>query len=207
MKATTKRRILLPAVLLIVAAAAVVACNMAVTSNARGRVYSCVDSVPMRQVGLLLGTSPRSSLTGREGRFYAPRINAAVALYKAGKVRSLLISGSDSSAFGINEVQSMRQSLLARGVPDSVIALDGKGYRTMASVLRATQVYGLSDYVVISQRFHNERAIYQADHIRGLKAGRVIGFNAADPDGLLAARIYVREWFARVKLMLEVWRQ
>ena len=208
MKATVKMRILWPTVTLVIAAAAAVAaCNVAVTRNASGRVYSCVDSVPMRQVGLLLGTSPRSRLTGREGRFYAPRINAAVSLYRAGKVKRLLISGSDSSAFGINEVQSMRRSLLARGVPDSVITLDGKGYRTIASVRRATQVYGLSNYVVISQRFHNERAIYQADHISRLNAGRVIGFNAVDPKGVLAARIYVREWFARVKLMWEVWLQ
>ncbi len=207
MRSTVKKRILWSSASLavILLATVVVTCNVAVSRNACGRVFSNIDSIPPHQVGLLLGTSPRSSLTGRVGSFYAPRIDAAVSLYKSGKVGRLLISGSDSSAFGINEVQSMRRSLLSRGIPDSVIILDGKGYRTIASVRRATQVYGLTDYVVISQRFHNERAIYQADHLRDLHAGRVIGFNAADPSGLLPARIYVREWFARIKLMMDVW--
>ncbi len=188
----------------IVIAAIVAACNMAVAINADGRTTADINQVPTRDVALVLGAPPKSIHTGGGNPYFTARIHAAATLYKAGKVRKLLLSGSDDSAFGLNEVTCMRDSLLLLGVPDSVMILDGKGYRTLASVRRATEVYGFKSYTVVSQKFHNERAIYQADH-SGLGVSGITGFNAPDVTGPLNTRITMREWLARVKLMADIY--
>lgn len=188
----------------IVITAAVSACNMAVKINAYGRTTADISQVPTRDVALVLGTPPRSIHTGVGNPYFTARINAAARLYRAGKVRKLLLSGSDHSAFGLNEVTCMRDSLRQLGVPDSVMILDGKGYRTLASVHRATEVYGFKSYTVVSQKFHNERAIFQADH-SGLGVSGITGFNASDVTGLRGTRIAIREWLARVRLMADIY--
>lgn len=131
-------------------------------------------------------------------------MDAAAALYKAGKIKSILISGDESSLDGANEVEVMRDSLMARGIPKEAFLLDGKGCRTLDSVVRATKVYHLSSYIVISQRFHNERAIYLAEHL-DLNVHDLIGFYARDVHSHLALLTYLREYFARVKEVTEYW--
>lgn len=116
-------------------------CNYLVCSNAEGRLYTDVDSVPQSEIGLLLGTTPQTRIGRRPNQFFKYRIDAAEALYKAGKIKSILISGDENSLDGINEVECMRDSLVARGVPESAIVLDGKGFRTLDAVVRATNVY------------------------------------------------------------------
>lgn len=93
----------------------------------------------------------------------------AIYLYKAGKIKSILISGDENSLDGINEVECMKDSLVARGIPKNAFILDGKGFRTLDAVVRATNVYDAHSYVVISQKFHCERAIYLAEHLGLLK--------------------------------------
>ena len=105
---------------------------------------------------------------------------------------------------GINEPECMRGSLIARGVPSEAIMLDVKGFRTILSVIRANQVYGLKSFTIISQRFHNERALYQAEHL-GLDVKDLQAFNARSPFSEMAVMIYVREYFARVKMFWDLW--
>ncbi len=204
MRKTKKKIIRWGTTAVIIIAATVAACNMAVKINADGRTTADLSQVPTRDVALVLGTPPKSIRTGGGNPYFTARIDAAARLYKAGKARKLLLSGSDHSAFGLNEVTCMRDSLRQLGVPDSVMILDGKGYRTLASVRRATEVYGFKSYTVVSQKFHNERAIYQADH-SGLGVSGITGFNASDVTGLRGTRIAVREWLARVKLMADIY--
>ena len=80
---------------------------------------------------------------------------------------------------------------------------DGKGFRTICSVINANKVYGLKSFTIISQKFHNERAIYLAEHL-GLDVENIQAFNAKDPQSKRALLTYVREYFARVKMFLDI---
>ena len=178
-------------------------CSHLICSNAEGKLYTEVDSIPQSEVGLLLGTTPQTRLGRRSNQFFKFRIDAAEALYKAGKVKSILISGDENSLDGINEVECMRDSLVARGVPESAIILDGKGFRTLDAVVRATNVYDKHNYIIISQKFHNERALYLAEHL-GLDVENLSGFNAVDATSNMAIMTYIREYFARVKVFVDI---
>ena len=159
--------------------------------------------MPQYKYGLLLGTTPKTRIGRRTNQFFKHRIDAAVSLYDAGKICKILISGDENSLDGMNEVECMRDSLVARGLPIEDIILDGKGFRTLDAVVRATKVYGLNSYVVISQKFHNERAIFLAEH-KGLNVLNLSGFNAADAKSKMAMMTYIREYFARVKVFVDI---
>ena len=90
---------------------------------------------------------------------------------------------------------------MARGVPDSIMTLDGKGFRTINSIERAKNDFGIDSLIVISQEFHNKRAIFQAQHY-GIEA---IGFNADDsPFRYWRIKNHLREYLARVKVVFEM---
>ena len=179
-------------------------CNQIVVNNAKGKVFSDIDSIRYNKVGLLLGTTPQARLTRITNYFFIYRIDATERLYKAGKIEKILISGDENSLDGINEPECMRDSLVARGVPDSVIVLDGKGYRTINSLINANKVYGLKSFTIISQEFHNERAIYQAEHL-GLDVENIQAYNAEMPKARRAFITSIREYFARVKMFLDLY--
>ncbi len=178
-------------------------CNQVVVSNAKGKVFSELDSITPTEYGLLLGTTPKTRIGRKSNQFFNFRIDAAEQLFKNGKIRRILISGDDNSLDGVNEVMCMRDSLVARGVSAKDIVLDGKGFRTLDAVVRAVKVYDIHGFVVISQRFHNERAIYLAEHL-GLDVHSIYGYNAADATSNLSILTYIREYFARVKVFLDL---
>lgn len=180
-------------------------CDWLVTDNAEGKAFSEIGSVKFNKVGLLLGTTPQARLTKVTNYFFIYRIDAAEQLYKTGKIEKILISGDEDSMDGINEPECMRDSLVARGVPSSDIILDGKGYRTINSVVNANKVFGLKSFTIISQKFHNERAIYQAEHL-GLDLENVQAFNAEMPRTRRAYLTTVREYFARVKMFIDLFK-
>ena len=181
-------------------------CNQIICNAAEGKLYSDVNDVPQStEVGLLLGSPPQTRIGRMRNFFFKYRIDAAAELYKAGKVHTILISGDEHSLDGVNEVVAMRDSLMAKGVPQCAMVLDGKGFRTLDSVVRATKVYGVKRYIVISQKFHNERAIYLAKHLGlDVDADELIGYNAKDSHTNLAITTYIREYFARVKVFLDL---
>ena len=178
-------------------------CNQIVDNNAKGKVFSDIASITHNEVGLLLGTTPQARVTRVTNYFFIYRIDAAEHLYKAGKIKKILISGDENSLDGMNEPECMRDSLVARGVPADDILLDGKGYRTINSVINASKVYGLKDFTIISQKFHNERAIYQAEHL-GLDVDNIQAFNAKKPNSKRALITYAREYLARVKMFWDL---
>ena len=178
-------------------------CNQLVKNNAQGKVIDEIDSIRFESVGLLLGTTPQTRIGGRKNMFFKYRIDAAEELYKAGKIKKILISGDENSLDGVNEVESMRDSLMARGVPKDAIYLDGKGFRTICSIINANKLYDIHSYIIISQRFHNERALYLAEHL-GLQVQCLQAYNAKDPQSTMALMTYIREYFARVKMFLDL---
>ena len=178
-------------------------CNQIVVNNARGKAFSDIDSIKYNKVGLLLGTTPQARIGRITNYFFIYRIDAAEELYKAGKIEQILISGDENSLDGINEPECMRDSLVARGIPSNAIFLDGKGYRTINSVINANKVYGLKSFTIISQEFHNERALYQAEHL-GLDMENIQGYNAKMPKSRRAFLTTIREYFARVKMFIDL---
>lgn len=178
-------------------------CNQIVVNNAEGKVFSDIDSIKYNKVGLLLGTTPQARITKVKNYFFIYRLDAAEQLYRAGKIEQILISGDEHSLDGINETECMRDSLVARGVPANVIILDGKGYRTINSIVNANKVYGLKSFTIISQEFHNERAIYQAEHL-GLDVENIQAYNAKMPKSRRAFLTTIREYFARVKMFMDL---
>ncbi len=174
-------------------------CNHIIDKAAKGKTYSDISVIPHRTTALLLGTNPKSR-SGNPNSFYVHRIDAAVALYKAGKYDRLIVSGAADKE-GYNEPLAMRADLIERGLPDSVMVLDEEGDRTIYSMKRAKETFGADSCLIISQEFHNKRAIFQAQHL-GLDA---IGFNAADSPYLYwRVKIHLREYLARVKAVIEV---
>ncbi len=183
--------------------ALILICNQIVVNNADGKVFSDIDSIKYNKLGLLLGTTPQARFDRITNYFFIYRIDAAEQLYKAGKIEKILISGDEHSLDGVNEPECMRDSLVARGVPANAIILDGKGYRTICSVINANKVYGLKSFTVISQKFHNERAIYQAEHL-GLDVENIQAYNAKAPKSRRAYLTTIREYFARVKMFMDL---
>ena len=178
-------------------------CNFIVVNNAKGKAFSKLDSIKYNKVGLLLGTTPQARLTKVTNYFFIYRIDAAEQLYNAGKIEKILISGDENSLDGVNEPECMRDSLVARGVPVGAIIMDGKGYRTICSVVNANKVFGLKSFTIISQEFHNERAIYQAEHL-GLDIENIQAYNAQMPKSRRAYLTSIREYFARVKMFIDL---
>lgn len=202
MKKTLKRSLWVIMAIMVAGLAVVAGCELAVYSASKGRVYSDVDEIPHREVGLLLGTNPKGR-RGGANMFYNYRIDAAVELYEAGKVDRILISGAKKGS-DYDEPQAMREALVVRGVPDSILILDGQGFHTIESIVRAKEVYEVDSLTVISQEFHNRRSLYMAKH-NGLDA---IAFNAANTTVLRWRVImFLRERASRVKAVLFCRRQ
>lgn len=169
-----------------------------IAAVARPYCYDSVGALPANKVGLLLGTG-KYTKRGNENQHYLYRIDAAEAAFKAGKVQYILASG-DNSRRTYDEPSQMKADLVARGIPAERIVLDYAGFRTLDSVVRAKQIFGLSQMTIISQRFHNERAIYLARH-QGIEA---IGFDAADATAYNGFKTKMREKLARVAAFLDI---
>ena len=190
-------------IILFVCIVVMLICNQIVVNNAEGKVFSDIDSIKYNKVELLLGTTPQARIGRITNAFFTYRIDAAEQLYKARKIEKILVSGDENSLDGVNETKCMRDSLVARGILAKDIILDGKGYRTINSIVNANKVFGLKSFTIISQEFHNERAIYQAEHL-GLDVENIQAYNAKDPKSRRAYLTTIREYFARVKMFMDL---
>ncbi len=172
--------------------------NYTINRAAEGKTFSTIETVPKNRVGLVLGTSKRRS-NGQPNPYYTYRIDATIALFKAGKIDFVLVSGDNGTIY-YNEPTTIKKDLVQGGIPENRIFLDYAGFRTLDSMVRAKEVFGLDQVTVISQKFHNERAIYLAEK-KGLQA---IGFNATDVAGQPGLKVKLREYFARVKVFIDL---
>lgn len=172
-------------------------CDHVIDSYSSPRLFNDVLTIPFNKTALLPGTSKFLS-NGTTNPYYESRIVACLQLYHAGKIQYIIASGDNGTA-NYNEPEIMRADLISGGVDSSHIYLDYAGFRTFDSVVRAKEIFGQSNLTVISQPFHNERAIYIA-HQEGLSA---IGYNATDLEGILGLKVQVREKLARFKVFLD----
>lgn len=172
--------------------------NYAIQQTAQDKTFAYTSQIKKNRVGLLLGTA-KYYKGGGLNLYFKYRMEAAVALYKSDKIDYILVSGDNGSQF-YNEPMTIKKELMKRGIPEDVIYLDYAGFRTLDSVIRAKEVFGQDEVTVISQQFHNERAIYLAEK-HGLRA---IGFNAKDVEGSGGNTVKFREYFARTKAFLDI---
>ncbi|WNJ16214.1 ElyC/SanA/YdcF family protein [Pontibacter sp. G13] len=155
-------------------------------------LYSTVEEIPARPVGLVLGANPHT-ISGRDNPYFTKRINAAANLYKSGKVKHLIVSG-DNHSHSYNEPEAMMEALTTSGVPRSAITLDYAGFRTFDSIVRCKEVFSQNRITIISQPFHNERALLIALH----EDMDAIAFNAQSVSGSVGRKTLLREYLARL---------
>lgn len=173
-------------------------CDNIIENAAKDRTYWNLKEVPKNKVGLVLGTSNRL-VGGGSNPYYTNRIKATLELYKAGKIDYVLVSGDNSTLY-YNEPTVFKRDLVQGGIPSEKIYLDYAGFRTLDSMFRAKYIFGLDSVTIISQKFHNERAIYLAEQ-KGLYA---IGYNAEDLSIKQGLKVRIREYFARVKVFIDL---
>lgn len=173
--------------------------NYYIISGTSDYIYHSVDSVPRNRVGLVLGTS-RYLRSGGSNPYFRYRIDAAVQLYDADKIEYILVSG-DNSLKSYNEPKLMREALEERGVPADRIFADYAGFRTLDSVVRSKEVFGQKKLTIITQEFHGRRAVFIGRH-KGIEA---VAFAAGSVSTEYGFKVLVREVFARVKAVLDIY--
>jgi len=174
--------------------------NLIIIRSTQSSIYSTVESLPSdNKIALLLGTS-RYTSRGNTNLYFKYRIAAAAYLYHSGKVKHILVSG-DNSLKSYNEPKEMQDALIKKGVPEHAITLDFAGFRTLDSVVRCKEVFDQNKFIIVSQRFHLERALFIADKYE-IEA---IGFEAKNPPEKYSKKTKFREFFAKTKAVIDLY--
>ena len=173
-------------------------CDAVVSARARGLLHKNIAEVTPAPVALLLGTS--RTYAGHPNPYYVARIEAASELFKSGKVAGILVSGDNRRA-NYNEPEMMKADLVKAGVPVDCITRDYAGFRTLDSIVRAKRVFQQDRIIIVTQRFHAERALFIAREY-GMHAE---AYAAADPAWNWRIRVRLREVLARFAACVDVW--
>jgi SanA protein len=192
-----KIEVMLIASVILLMGITVIVCDNIIDTATDDLIFSKTENLPYNRAGLVLGTS-KYLKSGQENMYFTHRIDAAVSLYQAGKIDVFVISG-DNSKETYNEPLDMKNELIRKNIPENRIYLDYAGFRTYDSVIRMNKIFGQKSFTVISQEFHNRRAIYIANRT-GLYA---IGYNAKDVLAYTGLKTKIREKFARVKVFID----
>lgn len=197
-KKTFKRIFLIVFITFLFIVSIVLFANWKIPHSTEAYIYDNVDSIPSQRAALVLGAA--KNIGNVANPYFVYRIQAAKELYEAGKVEAFVVSG-DNSREDYNEAEDMRQALIEAGVPDSIIHPDYAGLRTLDSVVRMSEIFGQRSFIIVSQKFHNERAVFLAQYY-GLEA---YGYNAKDLSlNRSSYRTKIREVFARVKVFVDI---
>jgi SanA protein len=172
--------------------------NKIIKTRTKEFLIKDLNEIKSFNAGLLLGTS-KTLKSGKRNDYFFNRIKATVTLYKNEKIKYIIVSG-DNSHENYNEPQDMKEELIKQGIPDSVVFLDYAGFRTFDSVIRAKEIFGQDSIIIISQQFHNERAIYIARK-NNISAW---GYNAKDINNYKGFKTKIREYFARDKVFIDL---
>ncbi len=157
-------------------------------------MYTSLDSVPHAKAALILGASVQRGLPSP---ILANRANAAIVLYKAGKVEKILVTGDDGQ-YDYDEVTPVRKYLVDAGIAEEDIFLDHAGFDTYSSMYRARDIFGVESMIVVTQDFHMPRSLFLARRL-GITA---YGYLAPHEGGY--ARTYLREIPASLKAYLDL---
>lgn len=200
LKASTRRRLRRGLIwVAALAAGLMLLINNWVVNNSEAYVYSNWSLLPDNEVGLVLGCSPYAR-NGRPNPQFYGRIEAAVQLYQLGKIKKIIVSGANPDST-YNEPRQMWRELTKAGIPSQAITMDFAGVRTFDSISRAKAVFNLDQVTVITQEYHAYRAVFIAKKL-GI---RVVGYSATSDSIGVFSRTYLREVFARVKAVLDLY--
>ncbi|MDQ8198325.1 ElyC/SanA/YdcF family protein [Pelagicoccus enzymogenes] len=194
-----KKFALLSSGLLLAGIASTLVARAMIERKAHGHVYNELAKLPFCETAVVLGCSSTLS-DGRANAFFQNRIKKAAELYHSSRVRKLIVSG-DNSRTHYNEPADMKDALIKNGVPEADIVCDYAGFSTLDSMVRAREVFGQTQFIVVSQEFHNKRAVYIA-RSKGFEA---YGLNAADVSVAHSTKTLLREELARIKSVIDVW--
>lgn len=195
---TLKKMIKYTLSVIVLTAIIITLANYTIQKNAKNKVFSDANLIQKNKVGLVLGTS-KYLRNGTVNLYFKYRINATIELFNNNKIEYILISG-DNSSEGYDEPTDFKEELISNGVPENRIFLDYAGFRTLDSVVRAKLVFGLDSFTLISQEFHNERALYLATK-NGINA---VAYNAKDVSNRYGIKVKIREYFARTKVFIDI---
>lgn len=173
--------------------------NIWVVRSTRNSVLSAYDRLPDHRVGLVLGTSHKTT-SGLPNQFFEKRMDTAAELYKIGKIDHFIVSGDNRSKF-YNEPFEMRKALMSRGIPSSAITLDFAGLRTLDSVVRSKEIFGQDKIIIITQPFHSYRALFISTYYN-MDAVAVV---ASEPELDISFKVRIREYFARTMAVLDLY--
>ncbi|WP_394330178.1 SanA/YdcF family protein [Kaistella palustris] len=167
--------------------------NIWVFALTNGRTFTKISKIPPRETALVLGTSPKMR-SGISNPYFTSRMDATALLYHHGKIKKIIVSGEKSR--GYDEPSAMKKYLVYQeGVPENIITEDPKGFKTQASISNCKKIYKANDVIIVSQGFHNLRALFYARN-NNINA---LGFDAQD---VLSNQSYYRnqsrEFLARV---------
>lgn len=179
----------------------ILCCNWIIEGTTKPYVYSDINQIPTTMVGLVLGTSEYVA-TGKINYYFKYRIDAAAKLYHSGKIRFIIVSGDNGTRY-YNEPRAMINALVKKGVPRSKIFPDYAGFRTLDSVIRCREIFSQNRFIIISQEFHNERAVFLARYNKM----EAYAYNAKQAKNSFWLKSNGREILARVKVFIDILTQ
>ncbi len=167
--------------------------NLAVCLSVKDRMYGAEDGVPGGEYDciIVLGCAVWGDTPGI---LLSDRLDAAISLYKAGVAPKLLMSG-DHGREDYDEVSAMRAYAMEQGVPSEDIFMDHAGFSTYETMCRAHDIFGVNKAVVVTQKYHLYRALYDACAF-DIKA---VGVIATGHEFAEQTKWDIREVLARVK--------
>lgn len=172
--------------------------DTSISMSTQKQLITDTKNMQTYRVAVVLGTSKFLGKTLNDYYFY--RIYSAISLYHKNKINYFLLSG-DNAHRSYNEPITMWKDLIKGNIPADKIYLDYAGFRTLDSIIRAHKIFGIDDFLIISQKFHCERALFIARH-HNINAHCYI---ASDPKEHLGITIRVREIFARIKAYFDIY--
>ncbi len=171
--------------------------NIWVFAVTNGRTFTKISQIPPRETALVLGTSPKMK-SGVSNPYFTSRMDATALLYHHGKIKKIIVSGEKSQ--GYDEPFAMKNYLVYQeGVPENIITEDPKGFKTQISINNCKNIYHQNDVIIVSQGFHNLRALFYARN----NDMNALGFDAQDVlSNQSFYRNQSREFLARVSAVV-----
>lgn len=166
-----------------------------VDTTANGHLFTTVSDTPEAPVALVLGAAVQPD--GKPSPYLKARLDLAHELYRAGKVKVILVSG-DNGTEHYNEPDTMRNYLIAAGVPAKHVVADYAGFDTYDSCVRATKIFGVTKLTVVTQSYHLMRAVATCRAL-GIDANGV-GDESVDVYGDVWTQGQLRELAANYKM-------
>jgi SanA protein len=197
MKKLHKRLVVWSSVFLLALLISMTAANILISSYAIYTTDSLSELKPV-YCAILLGTS-KWLKGGRRNLYYQYRIVAAAALYQSGKCKKIIVSG-DNATVQYNEPMTMKRDLVKMGIKEEDVICDYAGFRTLDSIIRFKEIFGQKEGIVVSQKFHNTRAVY-IGRSYGIELN---GYNANDVTVYYGFKTKLREVLSKVMCVLDV---